>query len=138
MSIVLEDEEALFDVFNTFIERSSKRIYDNHLPSSYNDFMKCFMEKQGIVVNTIHGVKGEEFTTVIAFGLLNGRLPNWQYITNPEKKHLRNTETKKLLYVLISRAKENLYMFSEKGYLTSNQNPYTPTEELVNVDFDYD
>ena len=138
MSIVLEDEEALFDVFNTFIERASKRIYDNHLPSSYNDFMKCFMEKQGIVVNTIHGVKGEEFTTVIAFGLLNGRLPNWQYITNPEKKHLRNTETKKLLYVLISRAKENLYMFSEKGYLTSNQNPYTPTEELVNVDFDYD
>ena len=95
------------------------------------------MEKHGIVINTIHGIKGEEYTTVIALGLLNGRLPNWDYITKPEKWHLRKEETQKLLYVLASRAKKNLYLFSERGYFTQNKNEYTPTDELASVVFDY-
>ena len=96
------------------------------------------MEKSGIVINTIHGIKGEEYTTVIAFGLLNGMLPNWSYIIQNSKKQLRTNETNKLLYVLASRAKENLFLFSEKGHLTKSQNEYTPTDELYNVQFNYD
>ena len=96
------------------------------------------MEKSGIVINTIHGVKGEEYTTVIAFGLLNGMLPNWSYILQEDKMPLRESETKKLLYVLSSRAKENLFLFSEKGYFTRGGTEYTPTDELKSVYFDYD
>ena len=35
-----------------------------------------------MVISTLHGVKGEEYTTVIAAGLLNGYLPHWDYIMN--------------------------------------------------------
>lgn len=139
IGVNLNQEESLMEIFNNFIEKSEKRIEVNHIPTAYNDFLKCFMEKHGIVINTIHGIKGEEYTTVIALGLLNGRLPNWEYITKPAKCHLRKLETQKMLYVLASRAKENLYLFSERGYFTQgkNKNEYTPTDELASVVFDY-
>ena len=138
MNIKLQSEGSLNKLFEDFVNKCDDRIQRHKLPTTYNDFFKCFMEKHGVVINTIHGVKGEEYTTVIAFGLLNGRLPNWAYITKYDKKPFRLTETKKLLYVLSSRAKENLYLFSEKGYYTSGGKEYTPTDELRCVEFDYD
>lgn len=83
-----------------------------------------------MVISTLHGVKGEEYTSVIAAGLLNGYLPHWDYILNPMKKLCRKNETYKLLYVLCSRAKKNLYLFSESGRTTRNDSQYTPTDEL--------
>lgn len=52
-------------------------------------FKQCFKEKEGVVINTFHGVKGEEYTTVIAFGLLYGYVPHWNIINN---KPLRYAE----------------------------------------------
>lgn len=138
MRISLKSEKSLNKVFKDFLDKCNERIQSNKLPTSYNDFSKCFMEKSGIVINTIHGVKGEEYTTVIAFGLLNGYLPYWDYITNETMKLFRVAESKKLLYVLSSRAKENLYLFSETGYRTKNGYAYTPTDELKSTIFDYD
>ena len=80
--------------------------------------------------NILHGVKGEEYTTVIAAGLLNGYLPHWDYIMNPTKKLCRRNETCKLLYVLCSRAKKNLYLFSECGRTTKSGSEYSSTDEL--------
>ena len=79
-------------------------------------------------INTFHGVKGEEYKVVIAFGLLNGYIPNWKIIYNKPLK--RNIETKKLLYVICSRAKQKLYLFSETGRTTNNGIELTPTDEL--------
>ena len=138
MNVNLDAENRLQKIFQDFIDKCSDRIKRYKLSRDYNDFCKCFMEKSGIVINTIHGVKGEEYTTVIAFGLLNGMLPNWSYILQEDKKPLRKSETKKLLYVLSSRAKENLFLFSEKGYFTRGGTEYTPTDELKSVNFDYD
>ena len=75
-------------------------------------------ERKGVVINTIHGVKGEEYTTMIGFSLLHGIIPNWK-IT---REFICHDETCKLLYVMCSRAKKNLY-FSEKGYFTRGYNP---------------
>ena len=83
-----------------------------------------------MVISTLHGVKGEEYTSVIATGLLNGYLPHWDYIRDPIKKLCRKNETYKLLYVLCSRAKKNLYLFSESGRTTRNGSQYTSTDEL--------
>lgn len=63
-----------------------------------------FPRKSGVVINSYHGVKGEEYTTVIAFGFLNGLIPNWDLIIN--KKDSRTIETQKLLYVVCSRSKK--------------------------------
>ena len=83
-------------------------------------------------------IKGEEYNTVIAFDLLNGHLPHWDYIIEDSKKELRLHETNNLLYVLCSRAKVNLYLYSEIGRKTQRGNAYTATDELYCLKYDYD
>ena len=69
---------------------------------------------------------------------MNGHLPHWDYIWNDTLKLVRHEETNKLLYVLCSRAKENLYLFSETGRTTRKGIPLQATMELENYTFDYD
>ena len=95
-------------------------------------YVKSFREKEGVVISTIHGTKGEEYHTVIAYGLLNGYLPNGKLLKN--QPAVAHEEAKKLLYVLCSRAKKNLYLFSETGRYP----PRTPTNELLQAHCDYD
>lgn len=88
MNVKLQLETSVKKSFEDFVNKCYDRIQRYELPTAYNDFFLCFMEKHGVVINTIYGVKGEEYTTVIAFGLLNGRLPKWVYITKSDKKLL--------------------------------------------------
>lgn len=131
-------EKSLLETYNSFMNEVTERIKKNNIPFNYMACCNCFKEKEGVVVNTIHGIKGEEYTTVIAFDLLNGHLPHWDYIMDKHKKAYREVETKKLLYVLCSRAKQNLYLFSERGRKTKNGYEYTATDELTCVDYVYD
>ena len=130
LKIDISKEVTLLDLINHFFDKIGDRVKRYSLSTDYDSIGKYFREKEGVVVSTIHGVKGEEYTTVIATGLLNGYLPHWDYIMKPEKQSLRKTETLKLLYVLCSRAKQNLYLFSETGYRTRSGTEYTPTNEL--------
>lgn len=130
LKIDISKEETLVALINRFFNKIDDRVKRYSLSTDYDSISKYFREKEGVVVSTIHGVKGEEYTTVIATGLLNGYLPHWDYIVKPEKQFLRKAETLKLLYVLCSRAKRNLYLFSETGYRTRNGAEYTPTNEL--------
>lgn len=124
--------------FDEFFEKAQMRIEKYELEFSCDAIIKSFNEKKGIVISTIHGIKGEEYTTVIAFDLLNGHLPNWNYIYNSEMKSLRREDTNKLVYVLCSRAKKNLYLFSEKGRTTQKGSALTPTDEVAKCCFAYD
>lgn len=98
--------------------------------------IKCLKEKKGIVISSIHGVKGEEYTTVIGYDLLNGHLPNWNYFY--ELRAFKESDTKKLLYVMCSRAQKNLYLFSECGRTTKKGTPLEITDELRECSFEYD
>lgn len=138
LKINLEDEMELNNTFEAFIQKSKERIKRYKIENTNVAIKACFHERHGIVLSTIHGVKGEEYTTVIAFGLLNGYLPHWDYIYKSEKKVVRNVETKKILYVLGSRAKKNLYLFSERGRTTKKGYEYIMTDELRAVSFKYD
>lgn len=131
-------DDAAMVSFNTFIDKAESRISGNNLDREYESIAKCFDKKRGIVITTIHGTKGEEYDTVIAFNLLNGILPNWNYIMETEKKTLRRDTAKRLLYVLCSRAKNNLYLFSENGRRTRNRTPLTATDELKEYYYQYD
>ena len=77
IKINLEDEIELNDTFEAFIQKSKERIKRYKIENTNAAIKACFHERHGIVLSTIHGVKGEEYTTVIAFGLLNGYLPHW-------------------------------------------------------------
>lgn len=138
MQISLDKERQLYEVYAAFVEKAQQRIERYHLPNSCADFDACFRERDGVVINTIHGIKGEEYETVIGFDLLNGHLPHWDYILNSGKIPTRKIETSKLLYVLCSRAKTSLYLFSETGRTTQKGFPLTPTDELYAVNYDYD
>lgn len=133
MKVSLSDNEKLFKTYKLFIEKSNNRMAKNNLSSDYDDICSFFKEKQGVVISTIHGVKGEEYNTVIGFGLLNGVIPHWDYILKSGLKPIRESETKKLIYVLMSRAKLNLFLFSENDRITKNGSPLSPTDELSKI-----
>jgi superfamily I DNA/RNA helicase len=117
--------------WETFFEGAKNRLenQDFNFAKDIESFRKMFKHESGVVVNTCHGIKGEEFDTVIAFGLLHGKLPNWN----------ENTENaaNKLLYVICSRAKRELHLISETGWATKYGKPYYPTTQLNNVDYEY-
>jgi DNA helicase-2/ATP-dependent DNA helicase PcrA len=94
--------------------------------SNIANFRKVFQIRSGITLSTIHGVKGAEFDTVIAFALLEDMVPHFKAINKTES-------AKKLLYVIGSRARKNLHLISETGRRASR-----PTNVLATCDFDYD
>ena len=47
-------------------------------------------------------------------------------------------QTKKLLYVVCSRAKKNLFLFSEQGRTTQKGAPLLSTDEILEIDYEYD
>lgn len=118
--------------WESFFEGAEKRLEnpDFDLAKDIESFRKMFKHEEGVVVNTCHGIKGEEFDTVIAFGLLHGKLPNWNERTE--------NAAEKLLYVICSRAKRELHMISETGRVTGSRRPYNPTTQLNSVDYEYD
>lgn len=137
LGITLNSEEQLYKVYNTFMDGIGDRVKKYNLCTDTESFTECFKERDGVVINTFHGVKGEEFDTVIAFGLLYGYIPHWNTIYNKSTKY-QEEETKKLLYVVCSRAKKNLYLFAETGRVTQAGNLLEPTEEIATINYQYD
>lgn len=87
-----------------------------------------------VLVNTCMGVKGEEFETVIAYGLLHGYLPHWAAIINGDEREA----SQRLLYVLCSRAKLNLHLIAERGRKTNSGKELELNKELAGLVFEYD
>jgi uvrD/REP helicase len=123
----------LWDLYFTSIK---KRVEDPNfkIPSDIQSFKSFYRERTGVVINTCVGVKGEEFETVIAYGLLKGFIPHWNDIF--AQKGIK--ASKKLLYVICSRAKTNLHLISETGRQTKKRKALEMTDELKNIRFQYD
>lgn len=94
-------------------------------------FRKVFQDRSGITISTIHGVKGAEFDVVIAYALLEGMVPHF----NDENG---DVSAQKMLYVVGSRARKNLHLFSETGRRRGRNDVYQPTRKLLACIFDYD
>ncbi|RRC92410.1 ATP-dependent helicase [Erysipelotrichaceae bacterium OH741_COT-311] len=133
----LSQEQLLQRSYESFIAKINDRVQRYDLSTCIDTFKQCFKEKEGVVINTFHGVKGEEYDTVIAFGILNGYIPHWDTIIRQSKQY-REDETKKLLYVVCSRAKKNLYLFSEQGRTTTKGELLTSTDEMHAIEFEFD
>lgn len=123
-----EHFKAFFDSSVSRIERLEKEgVTDiRHI----NFFRKVFQNRTGITISTIHGVKGAEFDVVISYALLEGMVPHFN---DPDG----DDSARKLLYVIGSRARKNLYLFSETGRNRGRYNIYTPTEVLKSCVFSY-
>lgn len=137
--IAIEAHEALCESFDLFFKKAEGRSQDaaGGMPASVDSFRKIFSYPSGVVVNTCHGVKGEEFDTVIAFGLLRGFVPHWEVIINGTNAEADQRESK-LLYVVASRAKRQLYFIAEYGRQTRIGSPYQTCPLLEATAFSYD
>jgi hypothetical protein len=138
-SIGLETHLALKESYELFFEKAESRLeeLENDMPTSADSFRKIFSHPSGVVVNTCHGVKGEEFDTVIAFGLLRGYVPHWSVIIHGTNEQAAQRESK-LLYVVASRAKRHLHLIAEDGRVTKSRHRYQTSTLLGRIDFDYD
>ncbi|MCY8308630.1 MULTISPECIES: UvrD-helicase domain-containing protein [Bacillus subtilis group] len=118
-------------MYQLFFEQLDEKLKIPEYPQDINSILNLHEPKTGIAIKSFHGVKGEEYETVIAFGLLEGYIPHWNEISD-------RTVSKRLLYVLCSRAKKNLHLFSETNRYTGKGYPYKTNRELKNVEFEYD
>ena len=94
-------------------------------------FRKVFQSRTGITISTIHGIKGAEFDTVIAYALLENMVPHFRDPAGQES-------ARKLLYVISSRARKHLHLLSERGRYYGKREEYQPTQMLANCQFTYD
>jgi DNA helicase-2/ATP-dependent DNA helicase PcrA len=126
---LVEDRKRFFDNIESRLNDKEFKI-----PSDIKSFKSFYREMTGVIINTCVGVKGEEFETVIAYGLLFGFIPHWNdvYFGDPVDA------SKKLMYVICSRAKTNLHLISETGRTTRRGDALTITPELASKNFVYD
>ena len=82
LGIDIKEETVLKKAYDDFFNKIDDRVKRYGLSCNINDIKNNFREKKGVVINTFHGVKGEEYRTVIAFGLLYGYIPHWSTIIN--------------------------------------------------------
>ncbi|MBM7616393.1 UvrD-helicase domain-containing protein [Alkaliphilus hydrothermalis] len=139
LSIDISTYPTLLEHYNSFFSSSRSRIdrlkkEGNSFVEHIDNFRKIFKQRDGITVSTIHGVKGEEYDTVIGFALLENYIPHFN---DPNGK----INSKKLLYVLSSRARKNLHLICETGRnVHSYYRPYglSPTPHLLEYKYEYD
>lgn len=63
-------------------------------------------EKEGVLLTTMHSAKGLEFNTVFVLNLVDGVIPHHKSIKETDRE-----EERRLLYVAVTRAKTNLYLY---------------------------
>jgi len=139
LNFIIDDYPMLNEHFDTFFESSKNRI--ERLKREGIDFIdktksfkKVFKQRKGITVSTIHGVKGTEFDTMIAFALLEDYFPHFSDTNGYEN-------AQKMLYVIASRARKNLHLIAERGRVHNFGHP--PPEYIINrnletYDYEYD
>ncbi|MFA6424739.1 MAG: ATP-dependent helicase [Phycisphaerae bacterium] len=138
LKINVAKDSVLYEKWQLFFENINKWINDPDytVPSDTESFKSFYREISGVVINTCVGVKGEEFRAVIAYGILNGYIPHWNDIYNQRDKG--ESASKKLLYVICSRAKDNLHLIAEKGRQTKTKKVLEINKELNSVKFKFD
>ncbi|MGH8159735.1 MAG: UvrD-helicase domain-containing protein [Rhodanobacter sp.] len=127
---------ALQDQYVSFFESSAARIErlrkeGTQFIGEIDAFRRVFRDRSGITLSTIHGIKGDEYDTVIAYALLEGMVPHFADADG-------TNSAKRLLYVVASRARKNLHLISERGRLNGLGAEYVPTDVLRKCQFDYD
>lgn len=127
----------LMEHYNSFFNSSKARIdrlkkEGVEFIGNISTFRKVFHERSGITISTIHGVKGAEFDTVICYALLDGLVPHFNDTNGKES-------SKKLLYVICSRAKKHLHLISEEGRIDKfKRQVRSATPVLSEYNFQYD
>lgn len=130
VSTLVGQHEAFFRESQTRIDRLIRE--DTPFATDIEVFRKVFRPRSGITVSTIHGVKGAEFDTVIAFALMDGMVPHFSDADQLDGAN-------RLLYVIGSRARKNLHLIAERGRNRGGSfGEYDTSIPLRNLSYNYD
>ena len=107
-----------------YMKESGDQTLDGYLANValYTDLDNYDRESDCVVMMTMHSAKGLEFPTVFLVGMEEGIFPGMRAIGEPEEME----EERRLCYVAITRAKQQLYMVCARqrmlfGRTTSNR-----------------
>lgn len=84
--------------------------------------------EQAVQLMTVHAAKGLEFKTVFIVGLEEGLFPHENSSSTPQNTE----EERRLMYVAITRAKENLYLLRACSRLMWGKRQSAPISRFVN------
>ncbi len=84
-------------------------------------------EADAVVMMTIHSAKGLEFPVVFLAGFENGIFPGIQSMTDPAELE----EERRLAYVAITRAKEQLYLTHARERMLFGRTQYNPVSRFA-------
>jgi superfamily I DNA/RNA helicase len=139
LSINYLEFPSLIEHYNSFFDSCEKRIDKLRKDGldyicNIEAFKKVFKQHKGITISTCHGVKGAEYDTVIAFAMLQDYIPHFNDVDGVEN-------SKKLLYVIASRARKNLHFIAERKRLKPFGTPrkeHKTTQHIEEYNFNYD
>lgn len=105
---------SLFDVVNSFLigVQDMANVQDNN----------------GVVINTIHGVKGLEYDEVFLIGANDSIFPGDKVYTQQQLESER-----RLMYVALTRARNGLFVYSTKKRLGNDSKPSLFITEMGDV-----
>nr|WP_330409749.1 ATP-dependent helicase [Romboutsia maritimum] len=107
---ILNELESSATKFKTIEE------YLNHIERVKSEIVENKNNKNsdGVIFTTMHSAKGLEFKNVYIIGVNEGTVPHEKSydMDNEEKKKDQIEEERRLMYVAITRAEENLYISS--------------------------
>lgn len=117
VAIEFEEEEAE-NSLSTFLEgiTLSSDIYDLEEGEEY------------VTLMTLHSAKGLEFPVVFLVGMEEGIFPGYKSISEPKELE----EERRLCYVGITRAKENLFLTCSKQRTIFGSTSYNPVSRFLN------
>ena len=84
-------------------------------------------EEETVTLMTLHSAKGLEFPVVFLVGMEEGIFPGYQSISEPSELE----EERRLCYVGITRAKQNLFLTCSKQRTIFGSTSYNPTSRFL-------
>lgn len=92
------------------------------------DIDKMDDKENSVTLMTVHSAKGLEFNTVFIAGLEEGIFPHSRSMLEPEQLE----EERRLMYVAVTRAKDDLYLLYARNRMLYGEAQYNPPSQFIN------
>ncbi len=137
----LSDEEDAEDRINNIDELMSKVVLyeDSHDEPSLSEFLEEVAlvadidgvdeDDNKVLLMTLHSAKGLEFPHVYLAGMEDGVFPSYMTITSDDPTEIE--EERRLAYVGITRAKEELTLTCARARMIRGETQYNPVSRFV-------
>ena len=125
----LKNLEELVSMAADYVERTEDATLVGFLEeiSLVADVDKYDENADAVVMMTMHSAKGLEFPIVFVPGMEEGVFPGLQSVTNPSEME----EERRLAYVAITRAREELYLYRARERMTYGRTQYNPESQFL-------